>query len=85
MGIFQGFCMCGDGTVCSGKSEIELEKSQNTTMLSIMNTARVIQEIDSMTEQDQVKIAAQRLRDLEDGLEEEVPYEEAMTVLRSRL
>jgi len=35
--------------------------------------------------QEQVKIAAQRLQDLEDGLEEEVPYEEAMTLLRRRL
>ena len=35
--------------------------------------------------QKQAKIAAQRLQDLEDGLEEEVPYEEAMTLLRSRL
>lgn len=73
-------------------------------MLETMNTARVIQEIDSMTEQDQgeviahvcqleenryhqeqVKIAVQRLQDLEDGLEEEVPHEEAMKLLRSRL
>jgi hypothetical protein len=73
-------------------------------MLMNMNAAQVIQEIDSMTEQDQgeviahlrrmeedryhqeqVKIAAQRLQDLEDGLEEEVPYEEAMELLRSRL
>lgn len=35
--------------------------------------------------QEQVKIAAQRLQDLEDGLEEEVPYEEAITLLRNRL
>jgi hypothetical protein len=35
--------------------------------------------------QEQVKIAAQRLQDLEDGLEEEVPYAEAMELLRSRL
>jgi hypothetical protein len=35
--------------------------------------------------QEQVKIAAQRLQDLEDGLEVEVPYEEAMTLLRRRL
>jgi len=73
-------------------------------MLETMNAARVIQEIDSMTEQDQgeviahvrrleenryhqeqVKIAVQHLQDLEDGLEEEVPYEEAMELLRSRL
>jgi len=33
----------------------------------------------------QVKMAAQRLQDLEDGLEEEVPYAEAMELLRSRL
>ena len=73
-------------------------------MLMNMNAAQVIQEIDSMTEndqgeviahlrqleedryhQEQVKIAAQRLQDLEDGLEEEVPYSEAMELLRSRL
>ena len=35
--------------------------------------------------QEHVKIAAQRLQDLEDGLEEEVPYAEAMELLRSRL
>ena len=35
--------------------------------------------------QGQVKIAAQRLQDLEDGLEEEVPYAEAMDLLRGRL
>ena len=35
--------------------------------------------------QEQIKIAVQRLQDLEDGLEEEVPHEEAMKVLRSRL
>ena len=73
-------------------------------MLVNMNAAQVIQEIDSMTEQDQgeviahlrqleearyhqeqVKIAAQRLQDLEDGLEEEVPYAEAIELLRGRL
>jgi hypothetical protein len=32
--------------------------------------------------QEQVKIAAQRLQDLEDGLEEEVPYAEAMRNLK---
>tara|TARA_B110000003_G_scaffold228268_1_gene229766 strand:- start:1022 stop:1231 length:210 start_codon:yes stop_codon:yes gene_type:complete len=69
-----------------------------------MNAAEIIQEIDSMTEQDQgeviahvrqlektryhqeqIKIAVQRLQDLEDGLEEEVPHEEAMKLLRSPL
>ena len=69
-----------------------------------MNAAQVIQEINSMNEQDQgeviahlrqmeenryhqeqVKISAQRLQDLEDGLEEEVPHAEAMELLRSRL
>ncbi len=35
--------------------------------------------------QEQVKIAAQRLKDLEDGFEEEVSYEEAMSLLRNRL
>ncbi|MFP4203343.1 MAG: hypothetical protein ACLFS4_03315 [Opitutales bacterium] len=35
--------------------------------------------------QEQVKIAAQRLKDLDDGLEEEVSYEETMTLLRNRL
>lgn len=73
-------------------------------MLEMMNAAEIIQEIDSMTEQDQgeviahvrqleetryhqeqIKIAVQRLQDLEDGLEEEVPHEEAMKLLRSRL
>jgi hypothetical protein len=34
---------------------------------------------------EQVKIAARRLQDLEDGLEEEIPYEEAVKLLRSRL
>lgn len=40
---------------------------------------------ESRYHQEQVKVAAQRLQDLEDGLEEEVPYEEAMALLRSRL
>ena len=83
---------------------LSLNNLKRPTMLMNMNAAQVIQEIDSMTEQDQgeviahlrqleedryhqeqVKIAAQRLQDLEDGLEEEVPYEEAMELLRSRL
>ena len=73
-------------------------------MLETMNAAQVIQEIDSLPDQDQgeviahvrrleearfhqeqVDIAVQRLQDLEDGLEEEVPHEEAMKLLRSRL
>jgi hypothetical protein len=73
-------------------------------MVINMNTAQVIQKIDSMNEQDQgeviahlrqmkenryhqeqIKIADQRLQDLEDGLEEEVPYAKAMELLRSRL
>ncbi len=40
---------------------------------------------ESRYHREQVKVAAQRLQDLEDGLEEEVPYAEAMELLRSRL
>ena len=78
-----------------------LKNPKTSTKLTNMNATQVIQEIDSMTEQDlgeviahlrqmeekryhqeQVKIAAQRLQDLEDGLEEEVPYAEAMRNLK---
>ena len=73
-------------------------------MLEIMNAAEIIQEIDSMTEQDQgeviahvrqleetryhqeqIKIAVQRLQDLEDGLKKKSPTRKLRKLLRSRL
>lgn len=62
---------------------------QKIDSMNEQDQGKVIAHLRQMEEnryhQEQVKIATERLQDLEDGLEEEVPYAEAMELLRSRL
>jgi ABC-type phosphate/phosphonate transport system ATPase subunit len=81
--------------------KVILEESANIAILPLMNAAKVIEEIDALSaeeqteviahlhqvqeerfHQEQVRIAEQRLEDLDNGLTGTVPLEEAMRMIR---